>query len=126
MVIRLPHFTARRDGAMMFELLVAVGLLAGTLLPLAFSVAAERKLALAYYQRGVAMEIVDGEMEALAAGGWRAFPAGTQEYRVHANAATNLPPGQFLLTIDPAQVRLEWRPAIRQHGGSVVREVKFK
>jgi hypothetical protein len=110
----------------MIELLVAMAILAGVLLPIAYSVAAERRYARAAYQRAVAVEIVDGEMEALVAGGWRALPNGVMEYRVHARAITNLPPGQFLLTITPESFRLEWRPKIKQHGGAVVREVVRK
>ena len=110
----------------MTELVVAMALLAGTLLPLAYSIASERRVARAYYQRAVAMEIVDGEMEVLAAGGWRAFTPGMREYSVHAGAATNLPPGRFWLTVETGKLRLEWKPAIKDHGGSVVREVRVK
>ena len=123
MVIERAQPSLRRDGSLMIELLVAMAILAGVLLPIAYSVAAERRYARAAYQRAVAAEIVDGEMEALAAGGWRAFTNGVMEYRVDARAATNLPPGQFLLTITSENLRLEWRPKIKQHGGGVVREV---
>ena len=36
------------------------------------------------------MEIVDGEMEILAAGDWRVLPEGMQSYTVHAKAAASL------------------------------------
>ena len=111
---------------LMVELLVALALVAAVLLPLAYSFAAERRLALASYQRAVAMEIVDGEMEALAAGEWRAFPPGTHDYRVHAGAATNLPPGRFILTVQPGKLRLRWQPALKDHGGPVTREATLK
>jgi len=52
-------------------------------LPLAYSVASEKRLARASYQRAVAMEIVDGEIEILAAGEWLAFKSGAQDYQVH-------------------------------------------
>ena len=110
-------------GGLMVELLVALAILIGALLPMAYSIASENRLARACYQRAVAMEIVDGELEVLAAGEWRNFSAGAHEYTAHANAAVNLPPGQFLLTVVPGKVRLEWRPAVKQHGGPVVREV---
>jgi hypothetical protein len=113
-------------GALMTELMVAIALLAGALLPIAYSIAKERQLARATYQRAVAMEIVDGEMEILAAGGWRAFPNGRQLYRVTAAAVTNLPPGDFWLTLDSGKVQLQWQPTVRGHGGSVVREVTVK
>jgi hypothetical protein len=110
----------------MVELLVAVALVIGGLFPLAYSFVSERRLARAYYHRAVAMEIVDGEMETLLAGEWRAFPPGTQDYRVHAGAATNLPPGRFILTVQPDKVRLRWQPALKDHGGPVTREAVLK
>jgi hypothetical protein len=110
----------------MVELLVAVALLLGVLFPLAYSFVTERRLARAYYHRAVAMEIVDGEMEALLAGQWRAFPPGTHDYRVDAGAATNLPPGRFILTVQPDKLRLRWQPALKDHGGPVTREAVLK
>lgn len=110
----------------MVELLVAMAMLVGSLLPLAYSIVAEHRFARACYQRAVAAEIVDGELEVLAAGEWRAFARGTHEYAAHAAAATNLPPGKLLLTIEPGTLRLEWLPAVKQHGGPVIREVKVK
>jgi hypothetical protein len=119
---RLPA----QAGFLMVEFLVALALVGAVLLPFAYSFAAERRIALASYQRAVAMEIVDGEMEALAAGEWRAFPAGTHDYSVRAGAATNLPPGRFTLTVQPGLVRLRWQPALKDHGGSVTREATLK
>jgi len=113
-------------GFLMVELLVALALVATVLLPFAYSFAAERRIALASYQRAVAMEIVDGEMEALAAGEWRAFPPGTHDYHVQAAALTNLPPGRFILTVQPGLVRLRWQPALKDHGGPVTRQATLK
>jgi hypothetical protein len=113
-------------GSLMVELLVAMAILVGVLFPFTYSFTAERRLALSSYQRAVAIEIVDGEMEALVAGGWHAFPPGTHEYRVHAGAATNLPPGRFVLSIQPDKVRLQWLPAVKDHGGPVTREALLK
>ncbi len=110
----------------MIELVAALGLLLAALLPVAFSFAAEKKLARSQYQRAVAMEIVDGEFEVLAAGEWRSYGPGTHDYRVSMRSATNLPQGSFTLTIDNHRLRLEWIPIAKMHGGSVVREVKFK
>ena len=126
MVIRTRLKSRRQCGALMTELMVALAILAGVLLPLAYSLVSERRLARSSYQRAVAMEIVDGEMEALVAGEWRAFPPGTQDYRVRAAAMTNLPPGKFLLTLESGHVRLQWQPAVKQHGGAVVREARVK
>lgn len=125
MKTRLSNQVTRRRGMLMVELLAAIALLVTAVLPLAYSLASERRLARALYQRAVAMEIVDGEMEVLLAGGWREFKPGETVYPVHAAAAANLPPGRFVLTIDAGKARLEWRPAIRQHGGAIVREAKI-
>lgn len=109
----------------MIELLAAISLLVAALLPLAYSLASEKKLARSQYQRAVAMEIVDGEFEALLAGEWRAFTPGAHPYQVRAAAATNLPPGQFVLTLGDNRLRLEWKPAVRNQGGTVLREVRL-
>jgi len=113
-------------GSLMVELLVAMALLIGVLFPLAYSLASERRLARSYYQRAVAMEIVDGEMEALLAGEWRAYSAGTHDYAVHAGAATNLPPGRFILSVQPSKLQLRWQPALKDRGGPVTREAILK
>ncbi|HOX58975.1 MAG TPA: hypothetical protein P5205_17795 [Candidatus Paceibacterota bacterium] len=106
----------------MVELLVALAIVIGVLLPIAYSFTCERRLARSYYQRAVAIEIVDGEMEALLAGEWRAFPPGTHDYQIRAGAATNLPPGRFTLSVQPGKLRLRWQPAVKDHGGPVTRE----
>ena len=121
--LRQELYFTRRTGALMVEFLVAMALVMGALLPLAYSFAKEKRLARALYQRAVAMEIVDGEIEILAAGGWKSISNGVSELRVQAVAATNLPPGQFLVTKANKTVKLEWVPAVRQHGGRVMREV---
>ncbi len=118
--------TSRQTGALMIELLVAVALLLGGLLPIAYGIASEKKLARASYQRAVAMEIVDGELEALVAAGMKGLTNGTWHYPVHANAAVNLPPGHFFLTVSTNRVRLEWRPALKDNGGTVFREARWQ
>jgi hypothetical protein len=72
------------------------------------------------------MEIVDGEMETLAAGEWHSYPTGTHPYVVHANSSINLPPGHFLLTVQTNRLRLEWRPDGKHQGGPVVREAAIR
>ncbi|HEY5912749.1 MAG TPA: hypothetical protein VJA21_19280 [Verrucomicrobiae bacterium] len=126
MVIRTKYRSAARRGSLMVELLIAMALLTGALLPVAYSIASEKRLARSVYQRAVAMEIVDGEAEVLAAGGGRDYTNGVYDYSVGAAAATNLPPGRFILTVTSGKARLEWRPAVKHHGGPVVREVSVK
>jgi hypothetical protein len=104
------------------ELVVAMAILVVAMIPLAFSFLQEQKLCRAYYYRAVAAQVVDGEMEALLAGEWRAFPVGTQPYQARAEAVKNLPPGRFTLSRTGARLRLEWTPEKRNQGGPVVRE----
>jgi len=125
--IRHPTSRHRRQrGSLLVELLVALAIVTGVLLPLAYSFVSERRLARGYYQRAVAMEIVDGEMETLLAGEWRAFSPGTHDYQVHAGAATNLPSGRFILSVQPGKLRLRWQPTLKDHGGPVTREANLK
>ncbi len=126
MVIYISNSSVSRRGYLMVELLVAMALLTGALIPIAYSIASEKRLARATYQRAVAMEIVDGEFEALMAGQWRAFTPGVHEYSVRAGAVTNLPPGKFQLTLGSGKVRLEWKPTVKDHGGPVLREALVK
>jgi len=123
------HFSppaGRERGMLMADLFVAMGILAVAIMPLAFSYVRETRLLRAEYFRGVAMEIVDGEMEVLVAGEWRNLPEGSQSYAVHAGAAANLPPGHFQLIKTGNRLRLEWASDRRQGIGTVVREATFK
>jgi hypothetical protein len=70
------------------------------------------------------MEIVDGELEVLAAGEWRSFSPGVHPYEVRGAAAKSLPRGQFTLTVDEHIVRLEWKPAAGGNGAGVTREFR--
>ena len=124
MNIRLSK--ARTRAALMTEWVVAMGVFTLACLPLAFEFLHERDLCHAYYLRAVAMEIVDGETELLAAGEWRGFKPGRQRYTVKAESATNLPPGEFVLTLAEDRLRLEWAPKARNKGGAVAREVRLK
>ena len=123
------HFRYRgfteNNGALITELVVAMGILAVAMLPLTLGLIQDVKLSRAYYYKAVSMEVVDGEMEVLRSGEWKAYPAGTHAYSVRAQAATNLPPGLFQLTIASNLLRLEWLPKSKGMGGPVLREVKL-
>ena len=108
---------------MVAELMIAVAVLAIAMIPLSLSFRGEQRLVRAHYNKVIAMEIIDGEMEALRAGQWRAFAEGECEFPVTARAATNLPSGKFLLTRSNRLLRLEWRVAKKGLGGSVAREI---
>ena len=110
----------------MVDAVVAMAILSLAIIPLGFSFARERQVLKIEYQRGVANEIVDGEMEILAAGAWKAFPDGAQSYTVRANAAAKLPPGHFQLTKTGNHLRLEWTPDARRGFATVVREAMLK
>ena len=109
----------------MADLMVSMALVVAIVFPLAYSFVSERRLARADYQRAVAMEIVDGEMEALVAGEWRSFTPGEHDYPVTAAAATNLLSGRFVLSVQSHKLQLEWRPAGKHQGGRVSREAEL-
>jgi hypothetical protein len=120
------HRQTKNSGLLMVELAVAMAMLLIAMLPLAYGFHSDANLLRATYQRAVAVEIVDGEIEILAAGDWRNFPEGLSPYPVQAKAAANLPPGQFKLTRRGNHLRLEWAPAKKSGVGTVVREVVVK
>ena len=111
---------------LMADLIVGILILLFGIFPIAYSFYVEARTFRAEYQHGVAMEIVDGEMEMLAAGEWKTVAEGSQIYPVHAKAAVNLPPGHFQLTKNGPHLRLEWRPDSRNGAASVSREAIVK
>ncbi len=118
----------RQRGALVTECVVALGLFALAVGPLSLAFLGEARYSRACHHRAAVMEIVDGEMEILAAGEWRGYPPGAHRYPVKASAATNLPPGQFRLEVTGANVagisrlRLAWMPANDRTNGWVLRE----
>lgn len=115
--------TVRQRGFLEADMAVALVILALAILPLGFSFIQDREALHIDYTRAVANEIVDGEMEILAAGDWKNFPDGTQNYRVSLRAAANLPAGHFELTKSGKHLCLEWRPDKHSGIGPVIREV---
>ncbi len=121
-------FRARRRQAamLMTELMVAIAFLTIAVLPLALSFAKEHQYLRNCYQRAVAVELVDGEMELLVAGEWQRYPNGQHVLTPTGSAVINLPPGTLQLTVNEKHLRLEWQPAARNGGGSVIREATRK
>ena len=89
----------RRRGVMLLELIIALGILAMVGGSFATVHWQEQKLVKEYYYRAIAMQIVDGEMELLLAGEWKACRKGSHPYTVRARSAENLPAGRFVLTV---------------------------
>jgi hypothetical protein len=121
MVIR-QNVRAAQRAMLNIEITVAIAILTIAVLPVAFMFAHEGKLLRAYYRNAVAMQILDGEMEVLAAGEWKKITEGMQNYEVTARSATNLPPGKFSVTRNGKTLRLEWLP---QKGTPMRREVRL-
>lgn len=125
----IPLLTPRRrrqSAVLMTDLVVAMGFLCVAIVPLMLSFSTERRMLLSHYQRAVATEIVDGEMELLVAGDWRNYTNGVHQLTPRANAATNLPPGKFQLTVTGKQFRLAWQSDQVAQGGTIQREVTLK
>jgi hypothetical protein len=115
MVVR-PSGERQRRGSLQMDCLVALGLLMTVVLPLAYGFLHSQRLMRQTYQRAVVVELIDGELEVLARGEWRAFPLGTVDYPLRGGALTNVPPGRFILTRTAQLCRLDWQPAdARQH-----------
>jgi hypothetical protein len=117
-VIRLQP--KRNSGSLIADVVVAMGLIVITLLPISFSFLREQRLLHRDYEHAVAMEIVDGEMEVLAAGEWREFAEGEQDYPVRSAAAKNLASGRFIFSRTGNNLKLEWRG--KNKTGHVTRE----
>lgn len=129
MVIPAAKFlrAPRHEAAMlMTELMIAIAFLSIAVLPLAFSFAKEHQYLRNCYQHAVAMELMDGEMELLVAGEWQRYPNGRHTLSPTGWVVTNLPPGTLKLTVNEKHLRLEWQPAARHGGGSVIREATHK
>ncbi|MBM3882015.1 MAG: hypothetical protein FJ387_20225 [Verrucomicrobia bacterium] len=116
----------RRRASITAEMIFALSILAVAVVPLSFSFLREQKLCRAYYQRAVALEVVDGEMEVLVAGEWQTFALGTHVYTPKAEAIGSLPAGTFTLTVAPDRLRLVWEPEAEHQGGRVEREVRLE
>jgi hypothetical protein len=116
----------RTGGFLEVDLVVGLAILTLAVVPLGYSFARERQVLKMEYYRSVANEIVDGEMEILAAGDWKNFPDGSQNYPVRAGAMASLPSGHFQLTKTGNHLRLEWSPDGKHGIGAIIRETTVK
>jgi hypothetical protein len=117
---------SHRRGFLEVDMVVGLAILMLAVLPLGYSFVRERQVLRIEYERSVANEIVDGEMEILAAGAAQNLADGSQRYTVHAEAAGQLPPGHFQLTKTASHLRLEWLPDRPRGLSAVVREATLK
>lgn len=120
--------TLRRQGqrgALNIEILIAISILLTALLPISFTIARDQKRLRSLYHRSVAVQIVDGEMEMLAAGEWKSAPPGDSRLPVAAEAAKSLPSGSFILTRNDKSLSLRWSPANPGRGGPVERLIQL-
>ena len=113
----------RRGGWLLVELAAAMAVLVTILISVAVAMAYQQRVCRQLYEKAVAMEIVDGEAEVLAAGEGRAYPDGTHTCHVVAAAAESLPPGDVVVTVARPSARVEWVPAVERGAPRVVREV---
>ena len=116
----------RQRGFLQIDLAVALAILGIAILPLGYSFQRERKALQVEYPRSVIYELVDGEMEILAAGAARNFHDGTQVYPVHSRAVEKLPAGHFQLTKTGNRLRLEWLADKKCGVSPVARETTLK
>jgi len=111
---------------MSVDLVIAMSIFAVGFFSIAFVSTRELRLARAYYYDAVAMSLVDGELEVLAAGEWISLPEGVSGYTTRARAFDALPPGRLLATRRPDMVRLEWIPDRGGNGRRIVREFNLR
>ena len=122
MVIQPGKHQSRR-GALEVDMLIALTLLFAAAIPLMCTFSTDARGLRFGYDRAVAMECVDGEMEILAAGAWRNQPLGTNQITLSGNAAKNLHPPTATLIRQAGSIRVEWRPDGRR--AVIAREVKL-
>jgi hypothetical protein len=121
-MVKLQKSMRGMRAALNIELIVALGILSTAMVPLAYSFLQEIKLARQCYREAVAMELLDGEAEILAAGEWQSYAEGEHVLAVKSRSATNLPPGKFVVLRKGTSCRVEWRPA--KGGRLMAREVR--
>jgi len=124
-MVRANPKRRRQRGSLMAEIAVALVIFTTVMVPLVVSFTHDQKEGRDLYLRAIAMEIVDGEMEVLAAGAWREYAPGRHVISVEAGAAVNLPDGEFIFTRGEKFMRLEWVPEERFQKRKVIREVSL-
>jgi len=125
MVIR-RGIERRSAGVFLIEAMVGIAILVLATVPLSVWLMTDARSFRDTYRRAIAVELVDGETEILAAGDWRNYAEGTNVCHVRGDASANLPEGQFLVIRHGDRLRLEWRGANKSSIGIVAREIIVK
>lgn len=118
--------TRNKFGFLQFDLIAGLAILTIAIVPLGYAFAREQKVLRMEYQRAVINQIVDGEMEIMAAGAAKNLPDGTQPLAITSRAIDKLPSGHFQLTKTGSQLRVEWSPDEKCGISTVVRETTLK
>lgn len=106
-----PVSTRRRQaGTMTIELLVAAAMVLAVFMPLGLGIVHQHRLARDLHLRAVIAERLDGELEVLAAGGWRQLPAGGRKWGFDTGSGTLPPRGHFAAWVTNGVVRVSWHP----------------
>jgi hypothetical protein len=117
---------ARCRGFLQFDLVMGLAILTIAVMPLGFSFMRERQALRTEYRRCVINELVDGEMEILAAGAARNLPDGPQTLPVRSQAMGRLPAGHFQLTKSGNHLQLAWMPDEKCGLSAITRETTLK
>lgn len=116
----------RECGALMTEALIGMAILAVAVMPLSVTFMTNQITVHRLYQKAVTMEVIDGEIEILAAGEWHSFKEGAQPYPIDEKHAKNILRGAATLTVAGNHLRLEWKPEDGRKGNFIVREAVGK
>jgi len=116
-----PRRKRRQEmGMLMAELFAALAIFSLLVLTIAAPLSMDQSMVRQAMHRAIAMQIVDGEMEVLAAGAWRSYEEGERDFLVTCKAVESLPKGKFVLTVNGQKLRLQWREFVKD-GREVVR-----
>lgn len=114
------------SGFLQIDLIVGLAILTIAIVPMGYAFSRERQVLRMEYHRAVINQIVDGEMEIIAAGATKNLPDGTQPLAITSRAIDKLPPGHFQLTKAGNQLRVEWTPDEKCGISIVARETTLK
>jgi hypothetical protein len=118
--------TRKQRGFLQIDMVAGIALLTIAIIPLGYSFAQERSALRRETSRAAIIELLDGEMEVLAAGAAKNLPDGAQDYPVTSPVLNGVPPGHFTLTKTGHNLELDWSPAEKCGIGTLTREAVLK